>query len=122
MWTLFACTALSAGIIVFTFIRRKRALTLVITLAVFGYCMGNFFSQQKALRDASAAIVVVDSAAVYSLPIKDNGTVRELTRIPAGTELTLLETREGWFLVRLANGSEGWVEKNALAKLWENRD
>lgn len=122
MWTLFACTALSAGIIVFTFVRRKRALTLVITLAVFGYCMGNFFSQQKALRDASTAIVVVDSAAVYSLPIKDNGTVRELTRIPAGTELTLLETREGWFLVRLANGSEGWVEKNALAKLWENRD
>lgn len=119
MWTIFACTALSAGAIVFTFIRKKRALVAVLAFGIFGFCMANFFSQQKVLRDDSAAIVVANGAALYSLPIKNVGTARELSQIPAGTEVSVLEARESWFLVRLADGSEGWVEKSAITRLWE---
>lgn len=118
-WTIFACSALVAGMLVITFVRRKRILTAILALGIFGFCMANFFCLRETLRDTSAAIIVADRTAVYSLPIKGNAAVRELSELSAGTPVSVLETREGWFLVRLENGSEGWVEKTALARLWE---
>lgn len=118
-WTLFACSALSAGALVFTFVRRKRVLTLVLAFGIFGFCAANFLYQQKTLRDTSAALIVADNAAFYSLPIKNADALRERSQIPAGTEVSVVETRGTWLLIRLADGSEAWVEKSAVARLWE---
>lgn len=118
-WLLFACGTLSAGMIVFTLCRKKRIVTIAVSLACFGFGIANFFCQQKALRDNSVALVVTDNAVVYNLPIKNNTAVQELSTLPAGTQVSILETREGWFLIRFANGAEGWTESRALARLWE---
>lgn len=118
-WTLFACGALIAGMLVITFVRRKRLVTGTLAVLVFGFCMANFLNQQKTLRDTTAALVVADNAAIYSLPIKGNAAVRELAALPAGTSANILEARDGWYLIRLADGAEGWIEKSALARIWE---
>lgn len=118
-WILFTCGIFIAGMFVFTLCRRKRIVTLVITLTLCAFGAVNFFSQKKVLRDNSEALVVSDAAAIYSLPIKGSDAVRELSTLPHGARVSVMESREGWLLVRLADGTEGWIEANALARLWE---
>ena len=34
--------------------------------------------------------------------------------LPAGTELTIVETRDAWVRVRLADGTAGWVSASVV--------
>jgi len=37
--------------------------------------------------------------------------------LPRGTEVTLLERRDSWAKIRLANGTAGWVPDGAVARI-----
>ena len=35
--------------------------------------------------------------------------------LPAGAEVVILETRDGWLRIALADGTPGWVRANSVA-------
>jgi SH3-like domain-containing protein len=39
------------------------------------------------------------------------------TPLPRGTEVTLVERRDGWTRVRLASGTTGWVPDGAVERV-----
>jgi hypothetical protein len=39
------------------------------------------------------------------------------TPLPRGVEVTLLERRDAWTRVRIANGTQGWVPSGAVEKI-----
>ncbi|MDE0008999.1 MAG: hypothetical protein OXS50_12045, partial [Gammaproteobacteria bacterium] len=43
------------------------------------------------------------------------------TPLPAGTELTILERREGWSRIALADGADGWVTAASIESLRQER-
>ena len=43
------------------------------------------------------------------------------TPLPAGTELTILERREGWSRIALADGADGWVTSASIESLRQER-
>ncbi|MCK5558192.1 MAG: tetratricopeptide repeat protein, partial [Candidatus Hydrogenedentes bacterium] len=57
-------------------------------------------------RGLGTAVVVADEAAVQTGP----GNYAVTFKLHDGTRLKLVDSREGWYQIRLADGKRGWIE------------
>ncbi len=64
--------------------------------------------------DAELAVVVTDSAPVYTLPSLRSGKIE--TKLRAGKEITVEEQRQDWFRVRLDGVADGWMKAADIRK------
>lgn len=94
--------------------RRRRALAgaAVLPAAVWLAMLASVVVEDRRTSDAVVMDAVVlraaDSAgapAAFSQPL------------PRGTEVTLLEHRDGWTRIQLANGTAGWVPQGAVERV-----
>ena len=72
-------------------------------------------AQGTALYSGQQAVVVRRNAPVYSLPSETATTVQ--SRLKAGREVHVEETRLGWARIR-SGGEEGWVRERDILPLW----
>lgn len=63
---------------------------------------------------ANAAVVVTDGATLRSAD-SPGASPAFANPLPAGTELTILETRDAWLRVTLADGTRGWLVASATS-------
>lgn len=121
-WLLLAAVGWVAGfaaVAVRRWIGRWWLAAVVISSLVIAVSLLAFVSQRHGSYSPSRALVVAEMAPVYSLPSIKNG--REVFRFKDGEELTIEETRGDWACVR-SGEAEGWVKKDAIARLWPNGD
>ena len=68
-------------------------------------------------RDAGTAAVVLAAEATARTSDSAFSPNALAEPLPAGTELSILEERDGWARVRLANGRDAWLRGSALARV-----
>jgi tetratricopeptide (TPR) repeat protein len=108
--------------IVFKFITaqamsRYRKAYLVIGVALFlltgfGYVSG--ISREKAITGNRYAIIMDPSATIRSSPDELGTSVFVLHE---GTKVEILERLDEWREIKIANGSKGWIVKNAIGEI-----
>lgn len=116
-WSALAAGTLALGCVLFAFWRRRRVVVAILTVCVSAFGVFNWVWQCRELENSETAFVVAESADVYTLPIKEKSSVRELATLPAGTQVAVLDSRGAWLLIRF-NETEGWTEKSAVARVW----
>lgn len=107
-----------SGALVYLFARQR-------TLRKWGFVAGVFFavsmflplsmawSGKQAAIQLHAAIVVDPKTELYSAP--DTGS-QNIMPLSEGIRLRLTDYLSNWYKVRLGNGTEGWVEEQAIGK------
>jgi len=65
---------------------------------------------------ASHAVVIADETTLHTADSRGAPALLP-TPLPAGTELTILERREGWSRIALADGADGWVASASIESL-----
>lgn len=88
------------GMFVFLFL-----LLITVSMAISGK---NDFENQR------PAIIFVDVTEIKSEPQKGSSTVFTLHE---GTKVFVQETLENWKKIQLTDGTEGWIEKNAIREV-----
>ena len=84
-------------------------------MAVF--VLSNIFAwqQKQNLLFRKGAIVTAPSVTVKSTPAK-NGT--DLFILHEGTKVNITDgSMRGWLEIRIADGKEGWIERNKLEEI-----
>ena len=93
--------------------RRMRLLRRmsVVPIAVWAVAAGSALLSRSAPPEG---VVVIDGAALRSA---DSGGARLAFAhpLPAGAEVTILEIRDGWLRIALADGTPGWIMANSVA-------
>jgi tetratricopeptide (TPR) repeat protein len=85
--------------------------TLVVLAAgIFTWYLTN--AQYQHLNNHKGAIIFTDSAYVKSSPDSNSSN---LFMLHSGTKIEVIDELKDWKKVRIANGNEGWIEKEALA-------
>lgn len=81
-------------------------------LALLFFVFSFIFSMEKRneAKEKNHAIIMTPAVTVKSSP--NDGSV-DLFVLHEGTKVTLLDEADGWNKVRIANGSEGWLPKDA---------
>ena len=93
-------------------IRRTRLLRRVSVMgfAVWAIAAGSALFTQRAPPEG---VVVIDGAPLRSAD--STGAPPAFAHpLPAGAEVTILETREGWLRIALADGTPGWIKANSV--------
>ena len=100
--------------------RRKRALRRmsVAPIAVWAVAAGSALLSQGAPPEG---VVVIDGAPLRSAD-STGARLAFAHPLPAGAEVTILETREGWLRVALADGTPGWIMANSIAPVQPQTD
>jgi len=110
--------AASAFLIVYFFAHRitikKPSFFIAVTFFALGFCAIFMLSQQISYFDQKHAIVFNSPVYVKSAPAE---TARDLLLIHEGVKVTVLEDKQQWLRVRLANGSEGWMKAADLKEI-----
>lgn len=90
--------------------RRWARPWVVVLFAMVAVLAGvSLWSEQHSLRDHPEAVIVADSVVGRKGP-DDKGYEPSFTRpLSAGVEITVIERRAGWALVRLADARETWL-------------
>ena len=100
--------------------RRMRLLRRlsVVPIAVWAVAVGSALLSQSAPPEG---VVVIDGAPLRSA---DSAGARLAFAhpLPAGAEVTILETRDGWLRVALADGTRGWIMANSVAPVQPRTD
>ena len=98
-------------------VRLLRRLSLV-PIAVWAVAVGSGLLSRSAPPEG---VVVIDGAPLRSA---DSAGARLAFAhpLPAGAEVTILETRDGWLRVALADGTPGWIMANSLAPVQPQAD
>lgn len=94
--------------------RRRRALTgaALLPAAIWIAMLVSLVIEDRHENDA----VVMDSVILRAAD--SAGAPAALSSaLPRGTEVTLLERRDSWAKIRLANGTAGWVPDGAVARI-----
>ena len=109
-WILF----LAAG--VWVVVKREALRQWMRRLAMFAGILflltaGLGYAAYTAQVEKQQGVVIADVLTARSAP-EEHAT--ELFVIHAGTELSVLEKRQGWLKIRLLDGKEGWVPANAV--------
>ncbi|MCP4698791.1 MAG: hypothetical protein GY862_18355 [Gammaproteobacteria bacterium] len=68
---------------------------------------------------ARQAVVIVDEALARAAD-SANAPARFAEPLPGGTEVDILENREEWVRIKLANSRDAWVRRGTLAMVEEN--
>ena len=100
--------------------RRKRALRRmsVVPIAVWAVAAGSAVSSQSAPPEG---VVVIDGAPLRSAD-STGARLAFAHPLPAGAEVTILETRDGWLRIALADGTPGWTMANSVAPVQSQTD
>ena len=70
---------------------------------------------------ANEAVVTVDEATLYTADSRGAPALLP-TPLPAGTEVTMIERRDSWTRVVLADGADGWVTAASIESILETGD
>lgn len=85
-----------------------------VLLVLAGVLMGSLVMQDRAARERREAVIVVDSIVGRKGP-DNRGYEPSFNRpLTAGVEVSVLESRPGWSLVRLGDGRETWLPEGAF--------
>ena len=93
---------------------RKRGLVLISILpaAIWIAMLGSVVLEDHHRDDAIVMDAVVLRAADSA------GAPAALTQpLPRGTEVTLIERRDAWTKIRLANGTAGWIPEGSIERV-----
>ncbi|SDR82967.1 SH3 domain-containing protein [Gillisia sp. Hel1_33_143] len=82
---------------------------VAVILMIFSVISG--FHQKSNIQDSKFAIVFAEEVAVRSEP---NLRGDEQFTLHEGTKIEVLNTYQNWVKLQLANGDQGWLEKNSL--------
>ncbi|MCB1740448.1 MAG: SH3 domain-containing protein [Gammaproteobacteria bacterium] len=109
---LFMLAALTLGLSVW---RRWPLLRVRAALLALGW--GWLLFAQTA-PDADRRAVVVDrNGALLRASDSLNAPARLPQALPEGTQVDLIESRPGWWRVRLGDGQEGWVRRSGIERI-----
>jgi hypothetical protein len=94
--------------------RRRRALTgaALLPAAIWIAMLVSLVIENRHTDDA----VVMDSVILRAAD-SAGAPAAVSSALPRGTEVTLLERRDSWAKIRLANGTAGWVPDGAVARI-----
>lgn len=120
VWTLFAVVGFSVCALGAAFARRRLVPVLALGAALLAFGALNFWMQRAALRDADAAVVLADELVVRDLPVLGNASARAVATLAAGTPVRVAGERPEQYLICFGGNAEGWVEKSAVARLWDD--
>ena len=96
-------------------LRKVGFFSGLLMLAVFVFSNLFAWQQKQNLLFRKGAIVMAPSVVVKSTPAK-NGT--DLFILHEGTKVSITDgSMRGWLEIRIADGKEGWVERNKLAEI-----
>ncbi len=99
--------------------RRMRLLRRmsVVPIALWAIAAGSALLSQSAPPEG---VVVIDGAPLRSA---DSAGARLAFAhpLPAGAEVTILETRDGWLRIALADGTPGWIMANSVAAVRQSQ-
>ncbi len=95
--------------------RRMRLLRRMsaVPIAVWAVAVGSALLSERASPEG---VVVLDGAPLRSA---DSAGARLAFAhpLPAGTEVTIQEVRDGWLRIALADGTPGWVRANSVERI-----
>ena len=93
--------------------RRMRLLRRmsVVPIAVWVVAFGSALLSERALP---GGVVVIDGTGLRSADSTGAG-LAFAHPLPAGAEVTILEARDGWLRIALADGTPGWVRASSVA-------
>ena len=83
----------------------------VVPIAVWAVAAGSALLSQRAPAEG---VVVIDGAPLRSAD-STGARLAFAHPLPAGAEVTLLEARDGWLRIALADGTPGWVRARSVA-------
>jgi tetratricopeptide (TPR) repeat protein len=102
----FLCFSLTAAI---WFGKRAILTTAVVISAVLLVCFAGSIAVESYKQATQSAGVIISQQVTAYQGDGPNYPISFKEPLHAGTEFILLERRPGWFHIRLANGSDGWV-------------
>ena len=91
-------------------LRRVRTMSALIAMILLVLAFAASIESEKNRR----AVVIAESAELYENP--DNASTAVIT-VSEGVLIDIEEEGEGWSLIRLPNGTSGWVMKEYLADI-----
>ncbi|MEO6775456.1 MAG: hypothetical protein ABI467_21015 [Kofleriaceae bacterium] len=94
--------------------RRRRGLAMLAILPAFVWLA---MVLSVVLEDRHAQDAVVMDAVVLRAADSAGAPAAIGQPLPRGTEVTILETRETWAKLRVANGAVGWVPSGAIERV-----
>lgn len=75
----------------------------------------------------TASLLIDENPNRAAVVVRDGSTIRSADSIgatpafprpvPAGTELTIVEIRDAWYRIELANGNRGWIKKSEVERV-----
>ena len=100
------------GILVFV---RKRFVKTAIALAALLLVLSGSSYALKEIerRGLGSAVVIADQAQVRTGP----GNYAITFNLHEGAQLKLVESRDGWYQIHLADGKRGWIEQDKLERI-----
>ena len=98
-------------------VRLLRRLS-VVPIAVWAVAVGSGLLSQSAPPEG---VVVIDGAPLRSAD-STGARLAFAHLLPAGAEVTILETRDGWLRIALADGTPGWIMANSVAPVQPQTD
>ena len=98
-------------------VRLLRRLS-VVPIAVWAVAVGSGLLSRSAPPEG---VVVIDGAPLRSAD-STGARLAFAHPLPAGAEVTILETRDGWLRVALADGTRGWIMANSVAPVQPQTD
>lgn len=94
---------------------KRLFFTFAISFFVISlFSLGIAFQQYQLIQNSEFAIVFAEEAPVRSEP---NVRGDELFLLHEGTKIEIKETFQDWIKLELANGAEGWIEKEEVRLL-----
>lgn len=113
--TAFAATALLLAIAI---VLRSAVLRNLAAVPALAWCaLVASLALEPASGRATEAVVTVPEAQARAAD-SVHAQLRFSQPLPAGTELRVLEEREGWTRVSLANGREAWLSASSLTRVY----
>ena len=110
-----ACAFALAVLLLVPWRRRRRTTQIglaVLPLAIWIAMLVSIFAEDRRTNDA----VVMDGVVLRAAD--SAGAPAALsTPLPRGAEVTILERRDAWMRIRIANGQSGWVPAGSVEKL-----
>jgi len=96
-------------------VARKRLVKVLAVLAgaILLLSGGSYVFGQVERRGLGDAVVVAEEAQVRTGP----GDYAVTFSLHDGARLDLVEAREGWYQIRLADGKRGWIEADKVGKI-----
>jgi hypothetical protein len=98
-------------------LRRSAALRNLAVLPALGWCAVLASLLLDPASSAAREAVVTTPEVVARAADSVHSQRRFSQPLPAGTELRILEERESWIRVGLANGREGWINSSSVGKV-----